>query len=84
VYLPANLRKMTVVLAVAVFALIAVAVQDLGGILAGGATDPNGAPLVVLVALIYWPLTTTPEIRGGPGSSRPPAMDPPAPVMDGA
>ena len=40
-----------------VFALIWVGVQDLGGILAGGATDPNAAPLVILIALIYWPLT---------------------------
>ena len=86
VHLPASLRKMTVVLAIAVFALIAVAVQDLGGILAGGATDPNAAPLVVFIALIYWPLTTTPESRSGPGPSAPsgpPVMDPPVPVMDG-
>ncbi|MGH9045923.1 MAG: hypothetical protein ACRDVW_01255, partial [Acidimicrobiales bacterium] len=32
-------------------------VQNVGGILAGGATDPNSAPLVVLLALAYWPLS---------------------------
>ncbi len=62
VYLPPRFTKLSVALAVVVFALIGVAVQDLGGVLAGGATDPNAAPLVVLTALIYWPLTTTREI----------------------
>ncbi len=67
VYLPPTFMKFSVALAVVVFALIGVAVQDLGGILAGGATDPNAAPLVVLTALIYWPLTTTREVRGDLG-----------------
>jgi hypothetical protein len=52
-----------------VFLLIWVAVQNLGGILAGGATDPNSGPLVVLLALIYWPLTnartTTDDVASG-------------------
>ena len=69
--------QLTLVLAMVVFALIGVAVQDLGGILAGGATDPNAAPLVVLTALIYWPLTTTREIRGDVGPR-------PSLVADGA
>ena len=58
------------VLAVVVFALIWVAVQNFGGILAGGATDPNSGLLVILLALLYWPLTTGPtasgERRAGP------------------
>ncbi len=57
VYLPTTCMQMTVVLVIVVFTLIGVAVQNVGGILAGGATDPNAAPLVVLIALIYWPLT---------------------------
>ena len=52
--------RFTIVLAVVVFTLIWVAVQNFGGILAGGATDPNAAPLVILIALIYWPLPTDP------------------------
>jgi hypothetical protein len=48
-----------VVLAIVTFALIWVAVQDFGGILAGGATDPNSGLLVILLALIYWPLGTS-------------------------
>jgi hypothetical protein len=63
VFLPPRVMQWVVVLAVVVFALISVAVQDFGGILAGGATDPNGAPLVILIALLYWPLL--------PGQPRP-------------
>jgi hypothetical protein len=59
VFMPPVVTQFTVVLAVSVFALIWVAVQDLGGILAGGATDPNAAPLVILIALLYWPLIAT-------------------------
>jgi hypothetical protein len=58
VFAPPKIAQLTVVLAIVVFALIWVAVQDLGGILAGGATDPNSGPLVILLALIYWPLAT--------------------------
>jgi hypothetical protein len=64
--------RVTVAVAVVVFALISVAVQNLGGILAGGATDPNAAPLVVLIALTYWPLIdgpTTSSGRRGPSLS---------------
>jgi hypothetical protein len=65
VHLPPRFTRLTVVVVIVVFALMAVAVQDLGGILAGGATDPNAAPLVVLIALIYWPLITTGEVPVG-------------------
>jgi hypothetical protein len=59
IVMPPQVTQITVVLAVVVFTLIWVAVQDFGGILAGGATDPNAGPLVILLALIYWPLMTT-------------------------
>jgi hypothetical protein len=65
VFLPPRMTAWTVVLAVAVFGLIWVAVQDFGGILAGGATDPNGAPLVILIALLYWPLGLIPSTSPG-------------------
>jgi hypothetical protein len=32
--------------------------QALGMILATGATDPNSGPLLVLLALAYWPAST--------------------------
>jgi hypothetical protein len=57
IFLPAPGAQTTLVLAIVVFAVIWVAVQNFGGILASGATDPNSAPLVILLALIYWPLT---------------------------
>jgi hypothetical protein len=59
VYAPPQIAQVTVVLAIVTFALIWVAVQDFGGILAGGATDPNSGLLVILLALIYWPLGTS-------------------------
>jgi hypothetical protein len=59
VFLPQRITKATIVLAIVVFGLIWVVAQDVGGILAGGATDPNAAPLVILLALIYWPISST-------------------------
>ncbi len=49
--------------------MIWVVVQALGGILASGATDPNSGPLLVLLALAYWPARTPPTK---------PAAEPPA------
>jgi hypothetical protein len=65
VFLRPRITQVTVVLAIVVFALIWVAVQNFGGILAGGATDPNSGLLVILLALIYWPLA---EVRSGPSN----------------
>ena len=55
VYLPRPLAKATLVLAIAVALVIWVVAQAFGGILAGGATDPNSGPLLLLLALAYWP-----------------------------
>jgi len=55
VYLPPPLAKSALVLAIVVALVIWVVAQALGGILAGGATDPNSGPLLVLLALAYWP-----------------------------
>jgi hypothetical protein len=63
VYLSASFTQFMIVMVIVVFAIIWIAVQDLGGILAGGATDPNSGPLIILLALIYWPLTGT-ALRG--------------------
>jgi hypothetical protein len=71
VLMPTQIAQVTLVLAIVVFALIWVAVQDVGGSLAGGGTDPNSGPLVILLALIYWPLTSTRATPNGnaPGSA---------------
>ena len=63
VFLPQSFAQVTVVVAIVVFALIWVAVENFGGILAGGATDPNSGLLVILLALIYWPLQTADRRR---------------------
>ena len=55
VYLPGPFARATLVLAIVVALVIWVVAQALGGILASGATDPNSGPLLVLLALAYWP-----------------------------
>jgi hypothetical protein len=61
VFLPPLVAKATIFLAIVAFGLIWVVVQDIGGVLAGGVTDPNAAPLVILLALIYWPISSLDE-----------------------
>ena len=56
VYLPQQFTKVTLVVGIVTFVFIWVATENFGGILAGGATDPNSGPLVIILALIYWPL----------------------------
>jgi hypothetical protein len=56
VYLPAPAAKAILVLAIVVAAVIWVFGEAFGAILAGGATDPNSGPLLILLALTYWPV----------------------------
>jgi hypothetical protein len=55
VFLPVPVVRVTVVVAIVLAAVFWVVGQDLGGLLAGGATDVNSAPLLALIALAYWP-----------------------------
>lgn len=57
VILPAKVMRVILVVGITVFVLIWIGVQNLGGILAGGATDPNSGPVVILLLLLYWPRT---------------------------
>ena len=57
IYVSSELLRLMVVVVVVVFAAIWIGVQNLGGILAGGATDPNSGPLVIVFALLYWPVS---------------------------
>jgi hypothetical protein len=59
VYLPSPTAKATLVLAIVAATVIWVIGEDFGGILAGGATDPNSGPLLILLALTYWPVRAT-------------------------
>jgi hypothetical protein len=56
VYLPSPAARGTLVLAIVVALVIWVFGEAFGMIMAGGATDPNSGPLLVLLALSYWPL----------------------------
>jgi hypothetical protein len=55
VYLPRPAAMATLVLAVVVALVIWVVGEALGTILTGGGTDPNSGPLLILLALAYWP-----------------------------
>ncbi len=69
VYLSPQFTRFTLVLGIVTFVFIWVATENFGGILAGGATDPNSGPLVIILALIYWPLTTARNTANRVGSS---------------
>lgn len=65
VFLPRRAARAVLGLAIAAAALIWVIGQALGMILATGATDPNSGPLLILLALAYWPASA-----GGPELAR--------------
>ena len=73
VFLPPPLARGALILALMVAAFIWVFGEAFGQILAGGATDPNSAPLLALLALAYWPRTAA-----GPRARRSQAGGPPA------
>jgi hypothetical protein len=73
VYLPGRAARGALILAVLVAAVIWVFGQAFGGILAGGATDPNSGLLLILLALTYWPSRTA------AAAGREPALAPAAP-----
>ena len=77
IFLPPPLARSALILALVVAAFIWVFGEAFGQILAGGATDPNSAPLLALVALAYWPLATA-----GPRARRPQADEAHAMAID--
>ncbi len=78
VYLPPPLARATLILALAVAAVIWVVGEAFGTILAGGATDPNSGPLLALLALAYWPSAATVAPRPGRSLADDPAEGVPA------
>jgi hypothetical protein len=70
VYLPPAAVRITLVLAIATAAALWLT-QGLGGMLTGGGTDPDTAPLLALLAVAYWPLRLP---RGTEMLARPPEM----------
>ena len=63
VYLPRPAARATLVLAILVATAIWVFGEAFGAILTGSATDPNSGPLLALLALAYWPVTTMTAVR---------------------
>jgi hypothetical protein len=59
IYLPTRTTRAVIVLAIVLAALIWLA-EGLGGILAGGGTDPDSGPLLALLALAFWPAVSAP------------------------
>jgi hypothetical protein len=51
-----SLARACIVLAVLLCTVIWVAAEGLGGLFGGQGTDPNTGPLLVVLALAYWPL----------------------------
>ncbi|MGH9172034.1 MAG: hypothetical protein ACRD0Z_14390 [Acidimicrobiales bacterium] len=57
VYLHCLARRVTLVVAIVVSLAVWVVTQNFGMILPGGATDPSSGPLLVILALAFWPLS---------------------------
>ncbi len=74
VFLPPPLARRALILALVVAAFIWVFGEAFGQILAGGAIDPNSAPLLALLALAYWPLATAGARARRPQAGGPAAM----------
>ena len=55
IYLPARARRLVLVAAAGMAAVIWVAGESLGQLTSGSATDPNTGPLLLLLAVAYWP-----------------------------
>ena len=62
VFLPVRATRAGIVLAVLAAAVIWVVGQNFGLIFVGGATDPNSGPLLILLALAYWPALPPPIV----------------------
>jgi len=56
VFLSARPARATLVVAVVTAVVVWVVGENFGLILAGGATDPNSGPVLILLALAYWPI----------------------------
>jgi hypothetical protein len=69
-FLSVRATRAGIVLAVLAAAAIWVVGQNFGLIFVGGATDPNSGPLLILLALAYWPVLPPPvtptEVRTVP------------------
>jgi hypothetical protein len=58
-------RRPALVLSMVLALAIWVAGENFGGILTGQGTDPNSGPLLILLAIAFWPRPLAPSPRGG-------------------
>jgi len=67
VVLPPRASRITTAIAVALGTGIWVLGENFGGLFTGTGTDPNSGPLLVLIAVAYWPYRTrsTPDAASG-------------------
>jgi hypothetical protein len=75
VYLPVPAARVTLCLAVLAALAMWAAGQDLGGLFTRATTDPDSAPLLVLLAAAYWPVRASARQGGAaePGQAVDPA-----------
>ena len=64
VYLPVPAARAALCLAVLAAVAVWAAGQDLGGLFTRATTDPDTAPLLVLLAAAYWPIPEPLPVRG--------------------
>ena len=74
VYLPVPAARATLCLAVLAALVMWAAGQDLGGLFTRATTDPDSAPLLVLLAAAYWPVRS--GARHGSAADPAQALDP--------
>jgi hypothetical protein len=65
---PVLLRRISLVLAIVLAGAIWLVGENFGGILTGQGTDPNSGPLLIMLALAFWPHAR--GRRTGPGSGQ--------------
>jgi hypothetical protein len=62
-FLAPSLLRATLVVAVCLSAFVWVVGEGFGGIFSGTGTDPNSGPLLILLALAYWPPSRAAVVR---------------------
>ena len=68
VFWPARARRVILGVAAMLAVVLWAAGQNLGGVFTGMATDPSSGPLLLLLALAYWPLPAAGAAAGAPGA----------------
>jgi hypothetical protein len=70
VFAPARVVRFVLALAVVVAGVLWVVGEGFGGVFSGPSTDPNSGPLLILLAVAYWPLTVTVPAHGEQAHNR--------------